>query len=246
MRAGWFSGSTVFERAGLRSVIVVRALHTRWPMLSTKTASVASRLATFLLVVGCALGSGCGSGTLNPDGGSGGGGHQAGAGGDATGPSTGGDAGSKTGQAGTSGTAGSSASGAAGTHGANDGGPADKGGLCACAAIYEPVCGADGKTYPSRCDADCAGVVVAHDGVCAAPAKDAGADGPLGHCDQDTECQTRPAASDGCSCAQVCAAKTDPQPPPPKFRCGIVCPAIAISCTCVNHLCTAAASITSG
>jgi hypothetical protein len=217
-------------------------------MPSTKTASVASRLATFLLFVGSALLSGCGSGTLNPDGGSGGGGRQAGPGDDATGAagsSTGGAAGAKTGQAGTSGTAGSSASGAAGTHGANDGGAAGKGGLCACAAIYEPVCGSDGKTYPSRCEADCASVIVAHDGVCTEPAKDAGADGPLGHCDQDTDCENRPPAN-GCSCTQVCAAKTDPEPPPPKFRCGIVCPAIAISCTCVNHLCTAAASITSG
>jgi len=78
-------------------------------MPSTKTASVASRLATFLLIVGSALVCGCDSGPLNPDGGSGGGGHQAGAGGAGTGAagsSAGGAAGSKTGHAGASGTAG--------------------------------------------------------------------------------------------------------------------------------------------
>lgn len=37
---------------------------------------------------------------------------------------------------------------------------------CVCAALYMPVCGADGQTYSNACDADCAGVAVAAQGMC--------------------------------------------------------------------------------
>lgn len=37
---------------------------------------------------------------------------------------------------------------------------------CICPAIYAPVCGIDGKTYSSRCDADCLKVQVSHEGEC--------------------------------------------------------------------------------
>jgi hypothetical protein len=36
-----------------------------------------------------------------------------------------------------------------------------------CPMIYQPVCGADAKTYPNDCHAKRAGVSVAHAGACA-------------------------------------------------------------------------------
>lgn len=37
---------------------------------------------------------------------------------------------------------------------------------CVCAAIYAPVCGSDGKTYSSECQAKCVNVSVASTGTC--------------------------------------------------------------------------------
>jgi hypothetical protein len=35
-----------------------------------------------------------------------------------------------------------------------------------CPMIYQPVCGADGKTYPNQCHATRAGVKISHTGSC--------------------------------------------------------------------------------
>lgn len=39
-------------------------------------------------------------------------------------------------------------------------------GECGCAGVGEPVCGADGVTYPTACDAQCAGAAIAQAGEC--------------------------------------------------------------------------------
>lgn len=41
-----------------------------------------------------------------------------------------------------------------------------KSGICACDAVYEPVCGCDNVTYSSGCDAECSGIKDYEEGEC--------------------------------------------------------------------------------
>jgi hypothetical protein len=59
-----------------------------------------------------------------------------------------------------------SGNGPAGVGPLAEGGPARPGRVCACPLIYAPVCGVDGRSYPTKCAADCIGVRIASQGNC--------------------------------------------------------------------------------
>jgi hypothetical protein len=109
----------------------------------------------------------CGSVALTNDGGADGGAGSGSGGGGATG-----DAGSSGGGGATAGSGGGVATGGSGGQAGatgGSGGHAGAGGStggCICPAIYQPTCGTDGKTYGNTCEANCAGVMVAHAGAC--------------------------------------------------------------------------------
>ncbi len=106
-------------------------------------------------------------------------------------------------------------------------GARDAGG-CICPAIFQPVCGADGMTYANSCEANCAGVTIAHQGACTT-----GPDASMrGVCNADADCIFQ--RSDGC-CGS-CLATTD-QPIPPGAVCGVACVIPPGGCSCVNHQC---------
>jgi len=188
------------------------------------------------------LSLGCGSISPLPIGGDGGhtGTGGSGTGGDQTGGSDGtGLGGAGVGGAGGKGTGGAGVGGAGGKGiggaGVGGAGARDAGG-CICPAIFQPVCGADGMTYANSCEANCAGVTIAHQGACTT-----GPDASMrGFCNADADCIFQ--RSD--SCCGSCLATTD-QPIPPGAGCGgIACAIPPGGCSCVNHQCTRGVLIT--
>jgi hypothetical protein len=113
--------------------------------------------------------------------------------------------------------------------------PADMGppdvrsdGSCVCPRIYRPVCGVDGRTYSNNCEANCAGIAIAHDGAC--ETADAGM---TTACTTDSDCVLYPPYVGGCCGA--CRLKSEPMPP--RITCIVACQNPYKSCLCVNKIC---------
>lgn len=74
---------------------------------------------------------------------------------------------------------------------------------CLCDAVYDPVCGVDGRTYENSCTAQCRGVRVAYPGACTG-------------CNGDDDCP-----HGFCEHFATCAGLNCPPPPPSRcFSCG--------------------------
>lgn len=72
--------------------------------------------------------------------------------------------------------------------------------LCRCAAVHNPMCGTDGRTYNNPCDLGCRGIPLAHEGACGAVGDLCNADSD---CLQGNSCQNQQCVEVGCFCAEI-------------------------------------------
>lgn len=87
---------------------------------------------------------------------------------------------------------------------------------CVCPAIYDPVCGENGRTYSNACDLGCAGVGQAHAGECGQPGDACGTIMGL-VCKDENRCRFAPStfeypypdAGGVCVAGNYCDAPTD-------------------------------------
>ena len=97
---------------------------------------------------------------------------------------------------------------------------------CYCAAVYSPVCGADGKTWSNACEAGCAGVTVAYTGPCTITPSPSPSASPSPTCTQDSDCGSCQICGAG-QCRYIIASELSQHPGysgcfPPKPECGFL------------------------
>jgi hypothetical protein len=107
---------------------------------------------------------------------------------------------------------------------------------CVCPALYQPVCGVDGRTYSNGCAAGCAEMPVAHSGECGQPGDMCGGFGGFG-CTDENRCRydvstfdaPHPDASGTCVARTYCDAPADCN--------GLAHPAVPGSWACETNAC---------
>ncbi len=107
---------------------------------------------------------------------------------------------------------------------------------CACAEIYQPVCGIDGRTHGNACSAGCAGVDIAHVGACGLIGDMCGGllgtaclDGNKCRYDVSTFTAPHPDAAGACVARTYCDAAPDCN--------GLPAPAVLGAWACESNVC---------
>ncbi len=116
---------------------------------------------------------------------------------------------------------------------------------CACPEIYAPVCGVDGMTYSNACEARCAGVEIAHEGMCEPICKPLPCDVyceyghvldpdgcPTCECNPPPGCRSDADCAEDQTCLQLCPARPCFEDDPNCGDCVGVCVPRVDPCVC--------------